>query len=64
MSDGLVNSNPAAALFTQARKPEGEKRVMSREEIRMALTVLDTRARLIFRKAVFDGERPGEILAI
>ena len=29
-----------------------------------ALSVLDTRARLIFRMAVFDGMRPGEILAI
>lgn len=37
---------------------------MSPEEIRLALSVLDTRARLIFRMAVFDGMRPGEILAI
>ena len=64
LSDGLVDSNPAAALFTPAGKPEGEKRVMSPEEIRLALSVLDTRARLIFRMAVFDGMRPGEILAI
>jgi integrase len=64
LSDGLVDSNPAAALFTPAGKPEGEKRVMSPEEIRLAPSVLDTRARLIFRMAVFDGMRPGEILAI
>ena len=57
LSDGLVDSNPAAALFTPAGKPEGEKRVMSPEEIRLALSVLDTRARLIFRMAVFDGMR-------
>lgn len=64
LSDGLVDSNPAAALFTPPCKPEGEKRVMSPEEIRLALSVLDTRERLIFRMAVFDGMRPGEILAI
>jgi hypothetical protein len=37
---------------------------MSPEEIRLALAVLDTRARLIFRMAVFDWMRPGEILGI
>ncbi len=37
---------------------------MSPKEIRLALGVLDTRERLIFRMAVFDGMRPGEILAI
>jgi integrase len=63
MADGLVDSNPAAALFTPVCKPEGVKRVMSPEEIRLALGVLDTRERLIFRMAVFDGMRPGEILA-
>ena len=64
MSDGLVATNPAAALFTPACKPEAEKRVMSPKEIRLALSVLDARERLIFRMAVFDGMRPGEILAI
>jgi len=63
LADGLVDSNPAAALFTPACKPEGEKRVMSPEEIRVALGVLRPRERLIFRMAVFDGMRPGEILA-
>jgi integrase len=64
MSDGLVDSNPAAALFTPPCKPEGVKRVTSPDEIRLALGVLDARERLIFRMAVFDGMRPGEILAI
>src|SRR5437899_1336950 len=62
--DGLVDSNPAVALFTLLCKPEGEKRVMSPEQIRIALGVLGPRERLIFRMAVFDGMRPGEILAI
>ena len=37
---------------------------MSPEDIRVALGVLGPRERLIFRMAVFDGMRPGEILAI
>ncbi len=64
LSDGIVASNPAAALFTPLCKPEAEKRVMSPEQIRLALGALDARDRLIFRMAVFDGMRPGEILAV
>ena len=37
---------------------------MSKDEVRVALAVLDVRARLALRMAVFDGMRPGEILAI
>ena len=64
LSDGLVDCNPAAALFTPPCKPEGDKRVMTPDEIRLALSVLDLRERLMFRMAVFDGMRPGEILAV
>ncbi len=64
LSDGLVDCNPAAALFTPPCKPEGGKRVMTPEEIRLALGALDLRERLMFRMAVFDGMRPGEILAV
>jgi integrase len=60
---GLVESNPAVALFTPACKPEGEKSAVSPEEIRVALGILSPRERLIFRMAVFDGMRR-EILAI
>lgn len=63
-SDGVVSFNPAAALITPACRPTGEKRVMNKEEVRTALGVLDLRERLIFRMAVFDGMRPGEIFAI
>jgi integrase len=37
---------------------------MSPEQVRLALAVLGLRDRLIFRLAVFDGMRPGEVLAI
>ncbi len=64
LSDGLVETNPAAALFTPPCKPDADRRVLTPEQIRQALRVLDARERLIFRMAVFDGMRPGEILAI
>lgn len=64
LSDGLVDCNTAAALFTPLCKPEHDKKVMTPEEIRIALGVLDLRERLMYRMAVFDGMRPGEILAV
>jgi integrase len=64
MSDGAVDLNPTLGLYTPACKAAPEKRVLSKEDIRTALEVLDLRERLMFRMAVFDGMRPGEILAI
>jgi len=64
LSDGCVEFNPAAALFVSACLPEAEKRVLTVEQIRVALQVLELRERLIFRLAVFEGMRPGEILAL
>jgi len=63
-SDGVVTHNPAGKLSVSKAKAETEKRVMSPEQIRLALAVLGLRDRLIFRLAVFDGMRPGEVLAI
>jgi integrase len=63
-SDGLVPFNPATALFTPPCKSPSEKRVLNPAQIRQALQVLDARERLIFRLAVFEGLRPGEILAL
>lgn len=64
VSDGVVEFNAAEALFTPACKPTPIERVMSKDEVRKALSVLDLRERLIFRMAVFDGMRPGEIFAL
>lgn len=64
MSDGVVPFNPAEALYIPAGKESEMKRAMSKEEVKLALTVLDLRQRLILRLAVFDGMRPGEIFAI
>ena len=63
-SDGCVEFNPAAALFVGACLPQAEKLVLTPEQIRGALQVLALRERLIFRLAVFEGMRPGEILAL
>ena len=64
LSDGCVGHNPAAVLFTPSCKPEAERKVMSKEQIRLALGALSLRERIVFRMAVFDGMRPGEILAV
>ncbi len=65
LSDGVVNANPAGALFVpDCSKPESDKRTMTVAQIRLALSVLDLRERLIFKMAVFLGLRPGEILAL
>jgi integrase len=63
-ADGIVVHNPAGKLSVSEAKASGEKLVMSPQQIRLALDVLGLRDRLIFRLAVFDGMRPGEILAI
>lgn len=63
-SDGLVDFNPAEALYAPGGRSCGEKRVMSGDQVCQALSALDISARLIFRMAVFDGMRPGEIFAI
>ena len=60
IGDGVVDLNPTSGLYTPKCKSPAEKRVMSRENIVLALNTLDLRERLIFRMAVFDGMRPGE----
>ena len=65
LSDGFVSTNPAAALFVpDCSKAESDKRTMTVDQIRLALSVLDLRERVIFKLAVFLGLRPGEILAL
>ena len=64
MSDGAVDLNPTLGLYIPACKPGKPKRNLNATQIRAALEALDLRERLVFRMAVFDGMRPGEILAI
>ncbi len=64
VSDGVVEFNPAEALFIPACKRTPDKRTMSKDEVLTALNVLDVRERLVVRMGIFDGMRPGEIYAI
>ena len=64
ISDGVVQFNPTLALYTPACKAGKERMVLEREQIRQALEVLNLKERLLFRMALFEGMRPGEILAI
>ena len=55
LADGAVSLNPTGGLYTPACIPAPEKRVMSPENIVLALKTLNLRERLIFRMAVFNG---------
>ncbi len=66
-NDDLIQGNPAGSLVTPVTPKEArtlEKRNMTREEIHLALSVLDLRERIVFLLAVLVGLRPGEIFAL
>jgi integrase len=62
--DGLIQGNPAGSLVTPKEARTFEKRSMTKEEIHLALSVLDVRERVVFLFAVLVGMRPGEIFAL
>jgi integrase len=64
VTEGIIPRNPAEMLFTPRDCPKPQPRVMTVEEVKLALTVLGLRERLIFKLAVFAGLRPGEIFAL
>jgi integrase len=64
VAEGLVARNPAALLFTPKSARRGVRRVMSFEEVKKALFVLELRERLIVKLAILAGMRPGEIFAL
>jgi len=64
VEDGLVNRNPARALFTARQAVRNACRVMTRQEVLQGLSTLDLRERLLWKLAVFGGLRPGEIFAL
>ena len=63
-NDGLIQGNPAGSLVTPKEAKTFEKRTMTKEEIHLALSVLDLRERIVFLLAVLVGMRPGEIFAL
>lgn len=65
VSDGVVLSNPAAELKIPRKcQPGRAMRPLTEKEVEKYLGVLDLREKLIARLAIFEGMRPGEILAL
>jgi integrase len=65
LSDGLVLNNPAAELRIPRKcQPGRTVRPLAEKEVINYLEALSLRERLISRLAVFEGLRPGEILAL
>jgi len=65
VSDTLIPSNPAAELRIPKKcQPGRDMRPLAEEEVNKYLEVFDLRERLIARMAIFEGMRPGEILAL
>jgi integrase len=62
--DAIIEGNPAGSLVTPKEAKTRTQRVMTKEQVRLALSVLDLRERVIFLLAVLAGVRPGEILAL
>jgi integrase len=63
-SDAITARNVAKALVMPRCQGEVDKRVIGIEDIRRAQLVLPIRERLLFRLAVCEGMRPGEITAL
>jgi integrase len=59
--DGIVLVNPTEGLVTPKCQSETDKRTIDLESMQRGQMVLEIRERLIFRLAVCEGMRPGEI---
>ena len=64
VSEGLIERNPAKLLFTPSEAKVGERLVMTLEEVKRCLMVLDIRERLVVQLAIIAGMRTGEILGL
>lgn len=65
MSDGLTLNNPAAELRIPRKcQPGRAMRPLTEKEVEKYLGVFGLREKLIARLAIFEGVRPGEILAL
>ena len=65
MSDGLIDHNPAQELRIPKNCKAGrETRPLTELEVKQFLGVLNVRERLMARLAIYEGLRPGEILAL
>lgn len=65
LSDALVPGNPAAELRIPKRcQPGRAMRPLTEQEVHTYLEAFGLREKLIARLAIFEGMRPGEILAL
>lgn len=64
ISEGAVDRNPAMSLFTPKCKAGRERRDLTPGDINLMFEVLDLRERIAVKFAIFEGMRPGEILAL
>jgi len=65
LSGTMVPGNPAAELRIPRRcQPGRAMRPLTEEEVHKYLQVFDLREKLVARFAIFEGMRPGEILAL
>jgi integrase len=62
--DGIIAINPTRGLVTPKCQGAIDKRTITVEDINRGQMVLEIRERLIFRLAVCEGMRPGEILGL
>ncbi len=64
VAEGFIPRNPAQLLFTPRDCPRPQTLVMTIDEVRRLLSVLEVREQLIARLAIVAGMRPGEIFAL
>jgi len=62
--DAIVKLNPTDGLVMPRCRRAVDKRIITIEDILRAQMVLELRERLMFRLAVFEGMRPGEITGL
>ncbi len=62
--DGLITIDPTQGLVMPRCKKAPDKRVITMDDLKRAQMVLEPRERLIFRLAVCEPMRPGEIVAL
>jgi integrase len=60
----LIRKNPAKLLFTPREARRAERPVMTLEEVKKCIGVLELRERLIVQLATVAGIRPGEIFGL
>jgi len=65
VSEGIVDRNPATTLYTPRQcQPGKPKRVLTSQQFKAIMEVLNLREQVVARLATIEAMRPGEIMAI